>query len=280
MNKSLRIPVKVEKISDLDTLKKGQLITFTCRKCGKTVTRLFLRHRIKMIETFLCRECNYEETCNKRYGCTNVAKATSIKEKIQKTNLEKYGNVCSLNGKEQIIKKKETWKKKYGVENPYQREEVKNKVKENNLKKFGKECPLGLFNEKALETRLRKYGTLRTLSYKYTYDDLKFDSWWEVCFYIYNKDNGKTIEREPFSISYLKNNSECKYYVDFKIDNSLYEIKSKYLISRTSKEKIDCMKANNVILISDDEIIPYLNYVSQKYPTLKETIEKLKSKSY
>jgi len=60
------------------------------------------------------------------------------KEKRQKTNLDVYGNICSLHGKEQKEKTQKTWEEKYGT-NPAKTEKVKAKIKDILLKKYGVE---------------------------------------------------------------------------------------------------------------------------------------------
>lgn len=260
------IEVKEEK--DLEGLKKLQKIKYTCRNCGKEVIRVFVRNRIKIISRFLCRKCNTEKNNLEKYGYKNVAQIPEVKEKIANTNLERYGNKCSLNGEEQIKKKIETWKNNFGKSNPFQKEEVVEKVKENNLEKYGCEYAITKFNDKAHQAQLEKYGQYLH-KHRYKLDNLYFDSWWEVCFYIKNKDEGKNILRENKVLEYFINGKKHLYYPDFEIDGILYEIKCDYWISKTNIEKLRCMKFNNVILISNNEIKEYLKYVKEKYPELK-----------
>jgi len=54
-----------------------------------------------------------------------------------KTNIEKYGNVCSLHGEQTKKKVKKTNLKKYGVEQIFQSETVKDKIKETLIRKYG-----------------------------------------------------------------------------------------------------------------------------------------------
>jgi hypothetical protein len=76
----------------------------------------------------------YQESCHPKRA----------KELRKQTNLEKYGNVCSLHGttieaKEVNKKKVETWKKKYGVEHFSKSKPVREKVKKTNLERYGVE---------------------------------------------------------------------------------------------------------------------------------------------
>ena len=231
------IDVKSEK--DLIGLKKLQKIRYVCVGCGTVVERLWTFNRRKQITRFKCRQCNTKQTNLERYNIENPMQTEQFKQKLFETNLEKYGNICSLNGERQIQLKKETWKSKYGVENPYQIKEIREKSK-----------------------------NLRII-----FDSISFDSWWEVCFYLKNKDEGKNIVREPTVFEYLIGEKKHNYFVDFSVDGKYIEIKSSYWLSKTPEEKLKCLSLNNVLLISDKEIKPYLEYVELKYPTLKEELK-------
>ena len=99
---------------------------------------------------------------------------------------------------------------------------------------------------------------------RYVYNNITFDSSWELAFYIYNIDNGKEIKRENKIIKYIENNKEHKYIIDFTVENTNYEIKSNYLLSKISKEKINCI-LENCCLITNKEIKFYIDYIKNKY---------------
>lgn len=54
-----------------------------------------------------------KETKKRLYGDENW----NNPKKCNETNIKKYGNICSLHGKEPAEKTQETWLKKYGVKN-------------------------------------------------------------------------------------------------------------------------------------------------------------------
>jgi hypothetical protein len=58
-------------------------------------------------------------------------------KKRQETNLERYGNTCSLHGEEQVKKKIETWIKNYSVENPIQNSNIRKKANETIKERYG-----------------------------------------------------------------------------------------------------------------------------------------------
>jgi hypothetical protein len=83
-----------------------------------------------------------------------------IKEQTKRTNLEKYGVVCSMNCEISKEKAKETCLKKYGVEHSSKSKEVKEKIKKTNLEKYGVEhsSQNKISRIKFKETCLEKYG--------------------------------------------------------------------------------------------------------------------------
>lgn len=108
-----------------------------------------------------------------------------VRERIERTNLERYGHICSVDGPECVAKKKETWENKYGkgIDNPAKAESVKmkmektclkkykkkhaasakvvrDKIEATNLKKYKKKSPLGnkKVREKGRQTCLNKFG--------------------------------------------------------------------------------------------------------------------------
>ena len=70
----------------------------------------------------------------------------------------------------------------------------------------------------------------RYRSRNYLYNDLIFDSSWELAFYIYHKDNNIDIDRCVKSFPYVVNNKTHYYFPDFIVDNKLIEIKGPHLI--------------------------------------------------
>ena len=204
------------------------------------------------------------KTVKKRYGVDHVFQSKEIKEKIKQTNLKKYG-VTNPGGTKEVQKKiKSTLIKKYGVENAFQSEEIKGKIKQTNLKKYGVES---YAQTKEYHQKCHK---------KYLYNNEKFDSSWELAFYIYHIDNGIPIKRNPRRLAYIFNNKKHYYFPDFEVNGNLIEIKGGQFFTKNiydggcfKKEidnaKIACIKNNNVIIISNKEIKPYLNYITNIY---------------
>ena len=125
LNSYPRCPICGNEIKKWKGRNKGGYFKFCSCKCAQADKNT--RDKIK-------------NTCLKKYGVDNAAKARDIQSKMKNTCLEKYGtkNIFSSEiGKKKI---KETLLKKYGVENPQQNNEIKKKTKETLLKKYGITC--------------------------------------------------------------------------------------------------------------------------------------------
>lgn len=123
----------------------------------------------------------YPETCG--YNCSAVINYKNNREKIKKTNIDKYGveHFSHTDEFKEKVKKtsigkygaehysktdtfkdrvKKTAKEKYGVDHPMQSDEIKEKVKKTNIEKYGTEKPqtLDITKQKAIESNFKKYG--------------------------------------------------------------------------------------------------------------------------
>lgn len=69
-------------------------------------------------------------------------------------------------------------------------------------------------------------------SFRYYYDNKKFDSSPEVAFYIYHKDHGIEIEYQPKTdIVYVVDGVVHHYFPDFKVGDRLIELKGDHFIA-------------------------------------------------
>ena len=216
-----------------------------------------------------------------KYGVDNVFQNEDIKEKIKNTLLEKYGvdNIYKLD--EFVERRKQTNFKRYGVENPFQSEDIKQKIKESNLKKYGYEYPMQSpeFKSQLKDYYLKKYGVPVKPNYGYLYEDIHFDSSWELAFYIFHKDLGLNISRCEKSYEYQLNGETHIYYPDFEMANKVYEIKGDQFFNKAGQmicpfdhnkdalfeAKRQCMISNNVIILRQKDVKPYLWYVERTY---------------
>ena len=117
-----------------------------------------------------------------KYGVDNVFQAESVKQKIKKTNLERYGVEHPSHSKKLLKKRSDNLKKryeenpeikilhqknlensmleKYGVKNPLQSEKIKSKIRKTNMKRYGVEWASQSKEsiEKILKTRNNFYN--------------------------------------------------------------------------------------------------------------------------
>lgn len=115
----------------------------------------------------------------------------------------------------------------------------------------------------------------------YKYDEVLFDSSWELALWIYARDHNEEIEREPCCFEYEYNGKVHKYFPDFRYKGKLIEIKPKAafnekgeLINFWDKTLLGSLKMkikqktaldNNVIFWTQDDIRFALEYVKSNY---------------
>lgn len=114
-------------------LKKEAVITFLC-KCGVEDSKTFVRIKTSGV---LCKKCTME----------------SRNKKAETTNLEKYGNTCTLQSDIVKAKAMETCLKHYGTTNVFKSAEILDKIKKTNQMKYGSENPFG---SSEIKKKLRK----------------------------------------------------------------------------------------------------------------------------
>lgn len=181
---------------------------------------------------------------------TNISQIQQIKDKVAQTNIKNCGNKCSLHGTNQINTDK-AFENKYcdGITSALQVKEIRQKAKK-----------------------------------KFIYNNIEFDSTWEIAYFIWLKDHNIQFEYQPCSFIYYFNGKPKKYFPDFRLlnENVLVEIKNPYLLNNmkndiNSKEhyKYKCMLEHNVKIM--DNCDEYINYVNSTYgPELFENCKRVK----
>ena len=112
----------------------------------------------------------------------------------------------------------------------------------------------------------------------YEFEGIKFDSSWELALWIYAKDHNEEIEREPIKLNYYINGNKHSYIPDFLYKGNLIDIKGNHLLNsegelitcysnkgKLDEAKLKCIKDNNVIIYSESDIEPMLDYCKSKY---------------
>ena len=114
-----------------------------CKNCG---------NRCRFINL----KCGYTLYCSKK--CSTNSK--EVREKTKKTNIERYGHICTLQSTDIKEKVKQTNLKKYGVDIASKAKSIKGKIILTNLNKYGVKSTMQLKDtqNKKIKTSLVKYG--------------------------------------------------------------------------------------------------------------------------
>lgn len=199
-------------------------------------------------------------TVQKEHNCDYVFQIQSIKDKIRKSNKEKFG--YEYVSQSPIVRKQieNTCLDRFGTTNPLQNEIVKEKIKQTNIKLYGTSNP--------------------NHNHFYRFDNKLFDSSYELTYYIWLKDHNIDFEYQPdISFSYCYDGTK-NYYPDFLVEDNYIELKgSHFFVNHDMNNKMinpydrsqddlyeakhQCMLKNNVEIITDCD--KYIEYVSNKY---------------
>jgi hypothetical protein len=164
----------------------------------------------------------------KKYGVNNIAKVKHIRQKINKTMLRRYGNICPLQNSVIHEKVKQHNINKYGVEYPFQSDEIQQKVI-NKFSSFNKFKDTNLYYQTSYEKDFLE-------KYYYLFPDI---------------ERGKCIK-------YIFRKKQTYYLPDFYIPslNLIVEIKNSYLAKRDktqilAKKKATISNGFNYIMITN-----------------------------
>lgn len=176
-----------------------------------------------------------KDTVRTRYDVDYVFQADFVKEESKATKLLNHNDENYNN----MPKHRKTCLKKFGCEYFSQTDEWKEKTEFTKL--VNHNDPHWNNRPKARLTCLKRYKVInpsqipsvasrkcRKVSAK---DGKLFDSKWEVYFYQFLLDAGITNISRNFSIKYTYNNEEHTTFIDFKVDNILFEVKGLHLLS-------------------------------------------------
>lgn len=229
-----------------------------------------------------------------KYGC-HPSQLQSVKDKQAQTNLEKYG--CKAASQSEQVKQtfRDNCEKKYGegVINPFQATEVKEKIKQTWIAKYGVNNPqkAKAIRRKAEQTCLECYGATCNWAnhdnrlkcqQAYTYEDINFDSSYELMYFIYLQDHNINFTYEPDEFFvFAFNGKEHRYFPDFKVGSQFIEIKGEQFVKEDGtwqnpydhsqdglyEAKRQCLLKNNVKIIfqSSNEMQSIVDYIKQTY---------------
>lgn len=211
-----------------------------------------------------------------KYGYESPGQVPEFKKQIEQTCINKYGTTNGGASKEAQEKIKATNLKKYGVKSSFQVEEIKEKIKQTNLKKYG--VPSYTQTEKYRNNLFEKYGAYHAPTKRYIYNNEYFDSFPELCLYMYCLENNIPIVREPIELTFEFEGKSYHYYPDFKINNELIEIKGKQFLTENGswcnpfdhaldglfEAKHQCALANGIKILYNTDYQKYLNWFHEK----------------
>ena len=218
------------------------------------------------------RKANITIELNKK---NNSNYESDILEKRKQTLLERYGVDHNFKIPEVIEHRKQYFLDKFGFENPAKNEQVIGKEKHT--------------IQSRTESEWHRINKLR--SKKYKYDNILFDSWPEVCMYIYLRDNAiEFIYKPEVYFEYLYDGTIHKYFPDFLVEDTLIELKgdhffedkdpSKRMICPFNRDNDDlyeakhlCMKQHNVEILTGKNYNVFTDYVEKELNLDKETFK-------
>lgn len=258
-------------------------------RLSKTIEEKYGTQWFTQSETF---KENAQKTWLEKYGVDNPTKSEAILEKIKKNNFEKYGVTNPMKLPEILERLKETIRRKYGCEWITQTDLFKEKSKKTCLEKYGFEWATQ--NPKIQDKIRQKFilnlpKFLKKIHKKYQFSGNTFDSSWELAYFIWLIDHNIEFVYQPNCLlEYLVDGITHHYFPDFLVEGKMVEIKGDHFFdedgkmrnpwkkSKWTKEqkllndkiyeaKHQCMIANDVKILRNEDIQSYLKYVEEKY---------------
>lgn len=272
--------------------KEKNKVERTCIVCKNTfvVQKSSKRHK-------LC-----SEECEEKYTKSKERNSKRMKT-LKQNNVNRYGTEYTFSLNEIKEKSKETKRKRYGNLNNFE------KVKKTKKEKYGNEYYVN--NEKAIDTKLKKHGTLNfnekanktklkkhgTLNFSKKANKTKKEKYGTLNF---SKKANKTKKEKYGNMSvHMKNKayhrlkSKYRNLVEFLFDESEYKSAFKYVLypfkCKKCKHKFKdyitngsaprCLKCNpKPISIPQTEIFEYVKLLLNGYEVIQNTRTILKSK--
>ena len=197
-------PKFIKNENELKILKLGNYYSFNCIFCGV----FNIKYHCRETDTIFCMRCSHKNqfkrqkedgtldkaiqkrkiTSLEKYGKESYSQTEECKKKLREASI-KNNNQKFLNSKVAQEKRKNNCLEKYGVEFPLQNKEIQKRAKENGKKTQEEKYGLGgFFNKYNKENPQNHY-------HKIFFDNIGFDSSWELICYKYFKKIGKNIIR-------------------------------------------------------------------------------------
>lgn len=251
-----------------------------CVSCGKPTRFINLKHGYLKHCCYKCSNNDVEDNKNRGNSISFTLKNKSFeenKDRLYKNTITTVANHFNCSTNEAV-----NYCKENNITNIAQLDWIKEKLHTEEInKKISKKCSLNQktitndkrneLNEKFFKTCIERYGKY-VFTTNYVYNNIHFHSSWELAYYIWLRDHNIKFEYQLEPILYEVNGIKKKYIIDFKVNDTLIEIKNDYLLRKLKsgedeklKSKYECMLKNNVKILTDDDIKPYLKYIDEKY---------------
>ena len=144
--------------------KSHQVIKVRCDCCGEIVDVTLTNYNRKTVGSkdccTHCKTIKTKESMLTLYGEETPIKIKQFKEKIESTNLEKYGAACVLSCESVQQKVKQTLHENFGVNTPFESQEIKDKAKATLIEKYGVDNSFKSdeVRRKIIDTMQARYG--------------------------------------------------------------------------------------------------------------------------
>lgn len=270
--------IKENRVSSSGTVYCSKKFLVQCHFCGEYY--YVFRENIRKNQVHICqRPKKVKDVFLQKYGVMNPMQVEDFSEKQvikrKETLIKKYGSYTTAPFME---KRAKTMMKRYGTTIPMRIPEIKAKRAKTNLERYGFTCS-------ALNSEIKAKA-----SNKYVFDNIRFDSSYELAVYYYYKKRGILLEREPKTdLYYINKDGKLRnYYPDFRDprDGHYIEVKySRYIKSESYKELITTK--TELISDIDNSIDKYIKeaerdlggrfwYKKYKIPSIKNRNKKNK----
>lgn len=238
------------------------------------------------------------QTNLKHYGISHAMKSDEFKFRRIEKNRRLYGVDWYVMTDDFKQKSAQTLQENYGtgVQNPFQAEAVKQQLRQTLTDKYGVDNPTKnndicrQAQQAAQDTMLKRYGVKYSaqnhdifvkMRKKYCFNNICFDSFPEIAYYIWLTDNNIAFQYQPnIQFQYEFAGQLHVYHPDFLLidSNQLVEIKNSNsfvdgkmicLFDRKLdglyEAKHQCMIANDVKIMLDAEYSKYVKYAEGKF---------------
>lgn len=223
-----------------------------------------------------------QDTYFNKTGYLHQSKNPEVREQIKNTLLKRTGFEYPFQNKDTIKKAQDTYFNKTGFYHALDNPNVWEKIKENNKNNYGVEFSTQRLEvkEKIVKSHKKHFGynnyvqspLAKPGKHTYFYNNILFDSSWELAYYIWLTDNNIFFVYHPeISFKYYTADNKLHFYKpDFLVKDKYVEIKSDYLVNenclfKIPNEKIKCMNDNKITILYYNDIKPILKYIRNTY---------------